>query len=460
MMRMSLYCGIFGGLVLSAGAPLLHADGAKPFDAAAAFGGRTDITSMRISPDGMSVLFITPITGQGSVVYTLSLAPGAKAKVAFYSDGKPFRLNGCNWVANDRLVCSVYGLTPDHSNLHRFLPVTRMVAVNADGSKPQQLTTQLSQYSAGAVQYDSNVIDWLPDEDASILMEKQYVPENHEGTVFNSNVRGLGVDMVDTRTLAVKHVIAPRDDAAEYISDGRGTVRIVAVVDTKAQAGAPYAAGQYVFLYRLRGSDDWHRLSTYNSVDHTGFEPVAVDHDMNIAYGWKKLDGRMALYSMSLDESPTEKLVFARPDVDVGGLIRIGRNHRVVGASYSTQVRNSEIFADNIKPVIAALHQALPQQPLISVVDSSADGSKVLVFAGSDVDPGSYFILDQQAHSLHKFLGTRALLEGVKLGHVKPMTYPSADGKNIPGYLTLPPGIDDPHGLPAIVHAARRSGIT
>src|SRR5665213_2550492 len=450
MMRMSLYCTALCGL-LTAWAPFGHADTPKPFDAAAAFGDRTDITSMRISPDGVSALFVTPIAGQGSVVYTVGLAPGAKANAAFYSDGKPFRLNGCNWVANDRLVCSVYGLTPDHSNLHRLLPVTRMVAVNADGSKPQQLTTQLSQYSAGAVQYDSNVIDWLPDQDASVLMEKQYIPENHEGTIFNSNVRGLGVDMVDTRTLAVKHVIAPRDDAVEYISDGRGTVRIVAVVDKKAQAGATYAAGQYVFLYRLRDSDDWHRLSTYSSADRTGFEPVAVDHDLNIAYGWKKLEGRMALYSMSLDASPAEKLVFARPDVDVGGVIRIGRDRHVIGASYSTQVQHSEFFADNVRPMMVALHQALPQRPLISVVDSSVDGSKVLVFAGSDVDPGSYYILDQQAHTLHKFLGTRALLEGVTLGHVKPLTYPSGDGTNIPAYLTLPPGVEDPHGMPAIV---------
>ncbi len=100
---------------------------------------------------------------------------------------------------------------------------------------------------------------------------------------------------------------------------------------------------------------------------------------------------------------------------------------------------------------MVALHQALAQWPLISVVDSSSDGSKVLVFAGSDVDPGSYYILDQQAHTLHKFLGTRAQLEGVTLGHVKPMTYPSGDGTNIPAYLTLPPGVDDPHGMPAIV---------
>jgi dipeptidyl aminopeptidase/acylaminoacyl peptidase len=450
MIRLSLCARVFCGLGLLAGAPYLHADSAKPFDAAAAFGARTDVTSLRLSPDGSSVLFITPIAGQGSAVYTLSLAPGAKAKVAFYADGKPYRLQGCRWVTNDRLVCTVYGLTQDHNNLHRFLPVARMEAVDADGTKAQLLTTQLNQFSVGGPQYDIDVIDWMPEQSGSILMAKQYVPDNRQG-ILASHVRGLGVDLVDTRTLTVKHVLAPREDVGGYITDGRGTVRIAIVGDAHAQAGAVYATGQLVALYRMRGSEDWHRLSTFNSYDNSGFRPVAVDFEQNIAYGWKKLEGRMALYSMSLDESPTEKLVFSRPDVDVSGLIRMGRGDRVVGATYSTDVSHSEFFSDDVSQMMIALHKALPQQPLVDLVDTSADNSKVIVFAGSDVDPGNYYILDQKAHSLHKFLGTRAHLEGVKLAHVRTMSYPSGDGSSIPGYLTLPPGVDNPHGLPAIV---------
>ncbi|MEJ0007820.1 MAG: alpha/beta fold hydrolase [Steroidobacteraceae bacterium] len=200
-----------------------------------------------------------------------------------------------------------------------------------------------------------------------------------------------------------------------------------------------------------RGSDDWHKLSNYNEVDHTGFRPVAIDHDLNIAYGWKKLNGRIALYSVGLDDALTEKLVYSRPDVDLSGLIRIGRDGRVVGVSYSTDVGKAEFFVDDYKQVMNALRQALPQLPLVSIVDTSADEKKVLVFAGSDIDPGSYFIMDRQANKLRKFLGTRALLEGARLGRDKAITYTTADGTSIPGYLTLPPGVEDPKGLPAIV---------
>src|SRR5580692_4072717 len=181
---------------LMGGTPLLHAEDAKPFDAAAAFGARVDIQSLRLSPDGMSVAFVTPIPGQGGVVYTQSLAPGAKAKVAFYADGKPYRLRGCNWVSNDRLVCAVYGIVHGQGNFVAagLLPVTRLMSVNADGTKPQQLSIQQSPYAAGLALSDTTVIDWLPDQDGSVLMARAYVPTYHpESLAGNKEASGVGV---------------------------------------------------------------------------------------------------------------------------------------------------------------------------------------------------------------------------------------------------------------------------
>jgi dienelactone hydrolase len=451
MKRMCVCFRILCATALLAGGPLLHAEDAKPFDAAAAFGSRVDIQWLRLSPDGMSVAFITPIPGQGGVVYTQSLAPGAKAKVAFYADGKPLRLEGCNWVSNERLVCGVYGLIRGTAGLAfaGLMPVTRLMAVNADGTKPQQLFAPQSQYALAYAMTDTSIIDWLPDEDGSVLMARLYVPAAHPGTKIGVEDRtGTGVDLVDTRTGVAKQVIPPRDSAFQYISDGRGTVRIVAEANSMPGGlGRP----QTTYLYRMQGSQEWHELSRYNSTDMTGFRPEAVDHDLNIAYGWKKLDGRFALYSMSLDGTLQEKLVYARPDVDLDSLVRIGRRNRVVGVSYSTDVQSTEFFAPDIKELVGALHQALSKQPLISVVDSSVDENKLLIFASSDNDPGAYYILDRKARSLHKFLDTRVRLEGVTLAHVKPITYPATDGQMLPAYLTLPPGIDNPHGLPAIV---------
>jgi dipeptidyl aminopeptidase/acylaminoacyl peptidase len=447
MLRVHYYSKVLCGLVLLAGAPWLRADSPKAFDAAEAFGARPDVTALRLSPDGQSVAFVSALQGQASVVYTLSLAPGAKPRIALYADGKPFRVQGCSWVANDRLVCTVYALSPDRG-VHGLLPITRMIAVNSDGTNLQQLSAKLNEHSRGYLLQDATVIDWVPDQDGAVLVARNYLPDAYSGSRIGSAAQGLGVDLLDTRTLTVNRVIAPEANAVDYISDGRGTVRIVAGRNIGA---AGLDRGVVTYLYRMRGSDAWHTLSSYNEIDRTGFRPVAVDHDLNIAYGWKKLDGRIALYSMSLDDSPQEKLLYSRPDVDLGSLIRIGRRNRVVGVSYSTDVQGSEYFQDDIRQMLNALHKALPQQPLISVVDSNLDESKMLIFAGSDTDPGVYYLFDRPTHTLNTFLVARSPLDGVKLAPVKPIVYPAADGQMIPGYLTLPPGVDHPLGRAAIV---------
>ena len=57
-----------------------------PFDAATAFGARPTASNLHLSPDGMSVAYIGPAKGQGSVAYTLSLAKGSSPKAAFGAD--------------------------------------------------------------------------------------------------------------------------------------------------------------------------------------------------------------------------------------------------------------------------------------------------------------------------------------------------------------------------------------
>jgi dipeptidyl aminopeptidase/acylaminoacyl peptidase len=447
-MRLGSRLELLLSLCLLAAAPCLYADTAAPFDAAAAFGARPTISALRMSPDGSTVSFMAPVKGQGSALYTLSLEPGAKPKAAALLDGKPFRLGGCYWVANDRLICDIHALLPDPTNLHGLLPIDRLIAVNADGSNMQQVSNAMNENSRGYMLSGGNVVDWLPDQDGSILMAREYRPDTHGGSRTGSDAEGLGVDLIDTRTLVIKHVIPPGKDNFEYLSDGRGNVRIEGI---RRRGANGEDTGELIFMYRRQGSDTWHELSRYDQTTHVGFAPAAVDHDLNVAYGWKQLNGRTALYSMSLDESPQEILVYSRPDVDLSGLLRIGRRNRVVGVAYATDMPHRELFSDDFKNMMTGLHKALPKLPLMSIIDSSVDESRMLLFAGSDTEPGTYYIFDRKANSIRAFLEARPPLHDRTLARVKPISYTGADGVMIPAYLTLPPGSEDAHGLPAIV---------
>jgi acetyl esterase/lipase len=390
------------------------------------------------------VAFIVPANGAGTALHTLSLTAGAKAKVALYASGKPERITGCYWVSNDRLVCRIYWIGP-HPDL---LPFSRLVAVNADGSNFKSLGTPKGLHTRGIELSGDDVIDWLPEEDGAVLMSRVWLPDDHIGSHLGSHKSGLGVERVDTRTLASSTIQKPLPDALYYISDGHGTLRIMA---QRVYGAGGYESGLVRYSVRAKGSDQWQALCTYNEVDHSGFRPLAVDRDLDIAYGFKKKDGRFALYTMTLDGRAEEKLIYARDDVDVGSLMQIGRHRRVVGVSYATAYRDTKYSDAGMENVAASLERALPARSGVHVVDSSVDETKLLIYSSADIDAGVYYIFDRPARRLQTFLVSRSPLEGVTLAKERPVNYQAKDGVIIPGYLTLPPGKDGARNLPAMV---------
>lgn len=417
---------------------------AKPFDAAAAFGARPSTLNVSLSPDGANIAFLSPNKGSGAILYTLSLEKGAKPRVALVADGKPVRMRSCGWVSNARLVCNLYGIAADTPL--GLLPFTRVVAVDYDGKNLKLLSTQNTEYQRGIKLGGGRVIDLSPSENGAVLMTRVYLPDDHTGSHIGSTREGLGVDRIDTQSLATVTVEPPKPEATEYLTDGHGSVRIMGTSDANARS---QETGVYIFMYRTKASREWHRLSEYNSVDRSGFLPLAIDFAKDLVYGWKKLDGRMALYSVSLDGTLTETLVYQRPDVDVGNLVLVGREHRPVGINYTEEKGFTEYFDAEVKGIHDTVSRTLKLGN--DIFDSSSDGSKLLIFAANDTTPGTFYLFDRKARQLQILLAVREELFDVPLAAVKPIRYPAADGTSIPGYLTLPPGEKEPKGLPAIV---------
>ena len=417
-------------------------------DAADQFGARQAVAQAVLSPDGTKMAYVGPNGARGSAVYTVSVndsnAPPVPALIA---TGDPERIGGCNWVSNKRLVCQVYGVMKDVE----LLPFSRLVAVDADGGNLKMLARTLSANSRGMMLGDGYVVDWLPDGDNVVLMARTVLPDDKVGSRVGSSKEGLGVDRVDTVTLVSTVVEQPRKKAAEYLSDGRGQVRVMGlrnyVVDTGLETGV------YDFLYRKPGERSWEALSTYKINDKSGFYPVAVDPDKNIAYGFRQTDGRQALHSVALDGSGKAELMFARPDVDVEATVRIGRRNRVVGASFATDKNQVVYFDPELAALQKSLAKAIPNQPIVSIVDASVDEQRLLIWAGSDDDPGVYYLYDRGKKKLDTLDVVRPELDGQSLAQVTPVTFPAADGTQIPAYLTLPPGktMAAAKGLKAIV---------
>jgi len=415
-------------------------------DNAALFGARPSVLNMSLSPDGSHVAYVAPLSGQAAKIVVGAVSDDGRGAAITRTGDKNDRLAGCNWVSNKRLVCRIVGSA---STEYGVLPGSRNVALDADGSNVKMLGTSVNHYSNGMQFSDGWVIDWLPDQDGSVLMVRSYVPNDRTSALSGSTKEGLGVDRIDTTTLRATSVEPVKNIAWEYITDGNGTVRIEGIV---ARSGRYNEASPITdYYYRRPGSREWEELSRYDRFADEGFNPYAVDRDRNVVYGLKKTDGRLALYSIKLDGSLTSTLMLARPDVDIDGLAQIGRRRRAVGATFQTDKREVFYFDPEIKALASALSRALPKQPIVRIVDSSIDERKLLIFAGSDDDPGVYYLFNRDTKDLHILMAARPELLDRPLAKMRPIQFKAADGTAIPGYLTLPPGKETAKGLPAIV---------
>jgi dienelactone hydrolase len=429
------------GAVAMAAVALFAVEANAQSDVARNFGARESVQQISLSPEGKRVAFVAPGPGQSAVLFIANVG-GGEAKRILHSDGKPERIRACHWTSETRLVCQIHMLIDDVGKLVSY---TRMVSLDVDTKEIQILSARASIDAHRTVQFGGSILDWLPGEQNAVLMTRHFVPDSKTGSRIGSDGDGMGVEWVDTRTLKRKVIERARPLAVEYISDGHGEIRIIGMAE---RSSGQYATGVINYFYRLPGQNDLKPLSKLE--DGRGFNPYAVDKDLNLAYGFERKDGRMALYRVALDGTGKKELVHERPDVDLDGLIRVGRRQRVVGVTFATEKREAHFFDPKLRAMAATLSKALPGLPLISFVDASADENRLLFWAGSDTDPGRYYVFDRTARQLNEILLARPQLEKTVLAKVTPVTFPAADGTRIPGYLTLPPGSSG-KGLPAIV---------
>ena len=385
--------------------------------AAALFGARESVGHIDLSPDGTTVVFVAPAGGKASALNIADVAGGTEKGIVA-TNGAPDRLSWCKFASDERLICRISAVV-DYDGLP--IGISRLFALNRDGKEVKQLGQRDSDYDTRLRQDGGGILDWLPDDGNARADDARIYSRRPVGYAIARTKNGFGVDKVDLRTLKTSVVVNADSDASDFISDGRGNVRIKEIQRT--QAGDLQTAPKIDYLYRKTGSSGWEKFGSYDIEGREGMIPVAVDAGIDSAYVLKKLDGRFALYRVKLDGSMATELAYANDKVDVDNVVRIGRGRKVIGVTFAEEQRHVVYFDPEYKKLAASLSKAIPDLPLVQFSDASRDEQKLLVFAGSDADPGRYYLYDNGQSQLNEIMLARPQLEGIAARDVKPMTF-------------------------------------
>jgi dipeptidyl aminopeptidase/acylaminoacyl peptidase len=135
--------------------------------------------------------------------------------------------------------------------------------------------------------------------------------------------------------------------------------------------------------------------------------------------------------------------------VDFGGALFSEANDELVETWYiaartKTYYKNKAFGGD-----VHWIEHQFPDQE-VAVVSRTRDEQFWLVTAHSDIEPGITLLFDRKAHKLVPQYTIREKLPRADLAEMKPVTYPSSDGLEIPAYLTSPKGLPAKN-LPTII---------
>src|SRR3546814_4223493 len=144
-------------------------------------------------------------------------------------------LSWCSFVTNDRVICRIRALTEFAGTL---IGMSRLLAIDTDGTDPQELGQRRSEYDAYVRQFDGAILDWLPGEDGDVLMSQEYIPEaGRIGTRLIRQTEGLAVERIDTRTLKTTIIAQAIEHAAADITDAHGHVPRMTAARSKGATG-------------------------------------------------------------------------------------------------------------------------------------------------------------------------------------------------------------------------------
>jgi len=426
MRRCTSFDGIRRGLLLCA---LVAAAQAAPPPLEAFFEG-AQIRGVSISPDGRALAMIVEASGKLFVAVKDRTSATPAVPVLASSGADSFEPKWCRWANDERLVCSFRGQERD-KYVGKVFPVTRLVAVNRDGSQQKKLLQNPFMPSG---QLNDRVIDWTPDDPRAVLIEK-YSPD-----------AGFRVLRLDIYNGEVHLYEKPYEYIGSFGTDGHGNVRL---------GWGGYDLQNYYYA-RLAGEKKWRRLAKVKSLStDEAYEPIAVIPGTNYAWATRDHEGRSALWKIDLTDKEEPELVFASSRVDITPVYT--PDNRVMAVLPDSGSKD----AYYVEPSAALLGEVLGKlfkDKQYHVVDMSTDLKTVVVSSESDDKAPEFHVLDLGASppKLQRVGSRFPALDKFELAHTENLTYPARDGTPIPAFLTRPVGagaeppplIILPHGGP------------
>ncbi len=403
--------------------------GAAPPPSIEAFFGLPDVADPQLSPDGRQIAFRFPLDGRMAIGVFDRRTGEAHSVVR----GKDESLRDFFWKGNERIVF----VADVGGNESAFIGSTDLAGKSilriAESQNAGHLTVGTSAVIVDPLRYDPRAVildgffGTVPTDDRialpvanSRLIARVNVRNGGWGAVFNTNTSDRYLDLV---------------------FDNAGVLRVMAREEK----------GHVIWLCRPDAERPFKEIARFPlhgiAEQWTPFFFTADNRTLYLVS--REENDRGALYAFDTATGQRGPALFVPPEGEVRDVITSYDRGRLYGVAYETDRLQYHWFDAGRAALQRKLENTFPGMEC-RVVSRSADEQVHLVWAGSDRDPGAYFVLDDKAGTLALFRRVRAV-DPRTMRPMQPVAFTARDGLELHGYLTLPAGAGG-RRVPLIIH--------
>jgi dipeptidyl aminopeptidase/acylaminoacyl peptidase len=360
----------------------------------------------QISPGGDYISWMAPWENRLNVF----VQPVGGGEPRRLTDATKRDLAGYFWAAKDQIVY----LQDDggDENFHLF-------AINADGTNRQDLTP----FPGVRV----GVVDDLRDDEDHLLI-----------SMNKRDARVFDVFRLNTRTGAMELVAENPGSVSDWVTDHDGKVR-AAVQTDGVNTELLYRATEEEPLKKVLVTDFRESVS-----------PLFFTFDNKELYAASNL-GRDKTAIVRLDPATGKELelIFEHPEVDTSALLASDKRKVITAAAFTRDRQEYHFFDEWRRDLQKKLEEKLPGVE-VALSSMNLDEDKFIVRSHSDRTRGAFWFYDTKTDELRKLADVSPWLDENQMAAMKPVRVTARDGLVLPGYLTLPPGVE-PKNLPAVL---------
>ncbi|HLL11650.1 MAG TPA: alpha/beta fold hydrolase [Rubrivivax sp.] len=405
---------------------------------------RPAVLDVKLSPSGKRLALTTSRGANRVGLVVIELTPTIKAKhVGAFNDAD---ITHFNWVGDDRLVFSVVDLEAGSGEDRRYAP--GLFAVDADGSAFRLLIKRQGTPFFGDGSRRNEGLEWFH--------QLLHVPLPQEGVnpdevligvmdIHGNDLRGLLPQWLNTRSGRTRSV--DLGDAPKYVQqwmfDSKGQPRLAMTRDK----------GRSRVHWRGPGDTQWRVLSDEATL-HQRFAPNAVTDDGTLYVTRPEgPEGTAVLARFDFTAmAPAQHPMVRTPGFDFRGHLIQDRPGSAVGIRIDTDGETTVWFDEQMKRVQAMVDERLPGR--INRIECRRCGAPdmvALVFSYADRDPGRLLLYEAAGQRWQLVSSVLENIDPRRMASVDFQRIKARDGRDLPVWLTLPPGVPRGQPAPAVV---------